>query len=72
MGSDWRESILAERFADAALGEFVLADDALGVDAQQNVHAVPRPLRDLGREDAPVQPGGQARVPQVVRPPGER
>ncbi len=29
-------------------------------------------LRDLGRVDAPVQSGGQARVPQVVGPPGER
>jgi hypothetical protein len=44
---------LAGRFADAALDKFVLADHALGVDAQQYVHAVPGPLRDFGRIDAP-------------------
>jgi hypothetical protein len=42
-------SVLAQCFADPALGELVLAYDALGVDAQQHVHAVPGPLRHLGR-----------------------
>jgi hypothetical protein len=65
-------SVLAQRFAHAALGELVLADDALGVDAQRDVHAVPGPLGYLGGVDATVQPGGQACVPQVVGPPGER
>jgi hypothetical protein len=35
---------LAQRFADAALGQLVLADDALGVGLQQDIHAVPGPL----------------------------
>jgi len=46
-------SVLEQCFADAALGELVLADDALGVDAQQNVHAVPGPFRDLGGKTPP-------------------
>jgi hypothetical protein len=40
IGSDWRgggaRSGLAERFADAALSELVLADNALGVDANHH------------------------------------
>ena len=55
-------SVLAQGFVDAALGELVLAHDALGVDAQQDVHAVPGPLGHLRGIDAAVQPG----VPQVV------
>ncbi len=65
-------SVLAKRFADPALGELVLARDALGVDPQQHVHAVTGPLRYLGGVDAAVQPCGQAGVPKVIRPPGER
>ena len=34
-------SALAQGFADAALGELVLADDALGVAPQQHVDAMP-------------------------------
>jgi hypothetical protein len=45
---------LAEHFADAALSELVLADNALGVDAQQHIHAVPGPLGYLCGEDAAV------------------
>ena len=62
-------SVLAQRFADPALGELVLAHDALGVDPQEHVHAVPGPLGHLGGVDAAVQPGGQAGVPEVVRAP---
>jgi hypothetical protein len=65
-------SVLAQCFGDPELGELVLADDAFGVDAQQDVDAVPGPLGHLGGVDATVQPGGQACVPQVVGPPGER
>ena len=65
-------SVLAQGFVDAALGEVVLARDALGIDAQQYVHAVPGPLGHLGWVDAAVQPCRQAGVPQVVWPPGER
>jgi hypothetical protein len=65
-------SVLPQCFADPALRQFVLADDAFGIDPQQYVHAVPGPLGNLGRVDAAVEPGGQAGVPQVVRAPGER
>jgi hypothetical protein len=46
---------LAQGLADAAAGELVLADDALGVDPQENVDTVPGPFGDLGWEDAAVQ-----------------
>ena len=66
------ESVLFESFADPALGEFVLADDTLGVDPQEHIHAVPGPLRYLGGVDAAIQPRGQAGMPEIVRAPGER
>ena len=47
-------SVLTQRFTDASLGELVLAHDALGVNPQQHVHAVPCPLRHLGGVDAAV------------------
>ena len=65
-------SVLAQRFADPALGELVLAHNALGVDPQQHVHAVPRPFRHLGWVHAAVEPRGQAGVPEVVWAPRER
>jgi hypothetical protein len=65
-------SVLPQRFADPALGELVLADDALGVDPQQHVDAVPSPLRHLGRVHAAIEPRGQAAMPEVIRPPRER
>jgi hypothetical protein len=52
-----------------ALGEFVLAYDAHGVNPEQHVDAMPGPLGDLSRIDAAVEPRGQAGMPQVVRPP---
>jgi len=65
-------SVLAQRFADPALGQLVLARDAFGVDAQQDVHAVPGALGHLSGVDAAVEPCEQAGVAQIVRPPGER
>src|SRR6516165_9865941 len=65
-------SVLAQRFADPALGELVLTDDALGVDPKEDVHAMPGPLGYLGGVDATVQPRGQACMPKVVRTPGQR
>src|SRR5215470_726113 len=65
-------SALAQRFADPALGELVLAYDAFGVDPQEHVHAVPGPLGYLGRVDAAVEPRGQAGVPEVIWAPRER
>jgi hypothetical protein len=59
-------SVLTQRFTYASLGEFVLAHDALGVDPQQHVHAVPGPLRHLGGVDAAVEPRGQAGMPKVI------
>jgi hypothetical protein len=64
-------SVLAQGFADAALGELILADDTLGVDPQQHVDPVPGPFSHLCRVDAAVQPGQQAGVPQVVGPTGQ-
>jgi len=65
-------SVLPQCFADPALGEFVLAHDALGVDPQQHVHPVPCPLRHLSGVDTAVQPRGQAGMPEVIRTPRER
>jgi hypothetical protein len=65
-------SLLPQRFADPALGELVLAGNALCVDAQQHIDAVPCPLGHLGWVDAAVEPRGQAGVPEVIWPPGER
>jgi hypothetical protein len=59
-------SVLAQRFADPALDELVLAHDALGVDPQLNGHAVPSPLRHLGGVDAAIQPRRQAGMPKVI------
>ena len=56
--SDLAVSVLAQRCADPALGELVLADDALGVDPQEYVDAVPGPLRHLSGIDTGVQPRG--------------
>src|SRR5262249_34925329 len=60
------------RFADPSLGKLVLAHDALGVDPQQHVHAVPGPLGYLSRVDAAVEPRGQAGMPEVIWAPSER
>jgi hypothetical protein len=60
----------AKCLGDAALGKVLLPGEALGVDAEQHVDAVPGPLGDLSRSDAAVEPGGQARMAQVVGPPG--
>jgi hypothetical protein len=51
-------SVLTQRFTDPSLGELVLAHDALGVDPQQHVDAVPGPLGHLGRIHAAVEPRG--------------
>src|SRR5215472_4658680 len=59
-------------FLDAALGFVLLAGDALGVDTQQYVHAVARPVGCLGGGHSRVQPGGNRRVPQVVGAPGKQ
>jgi hypothetical protein len=59
-------------FFDAAPGFGLLPGDALGVDPQQHVHAVARPLGDLGRGHPRVQPGGNGRMAQIVGTPGQQ
>jgi antitoxin YefM len=58
-------STLAQRVADPALGQLVLARDALGVDPEQDVDAMPGPPGYLGWVDAAVQPRRQAGMPQA-------
>ena len=59
-------------FLDTALGFVLLAGDALGINPQQNVHAVSCPLGDLGCWYSSVEPCGQRRVAQVIGPPGQQ
>jgi hypothetical protein len=49
------------------LGVLLLTGHALGVDAQQDSHAVPGPLGDLSRRHARAEPRRNGRVPQGVR-----
>lgn len=51
-------SLISQRLGDPAFGQLVLPDDALGVDAKQNVHAMAGVLRNLGGVDAAIEPGG--------------
>ena len=57
-------------FLDAALGFVLLPGDALGVDPQQHVDAVARPIGDLRGGYSGVQPGRDRRMAQVVGTPG--
>ena len=57
---------------DPALGDLVLAFEALGVDTQQDLNAVASPFGDPGWGYSPVEPGREARVAKVVRAPRER
>ena len=59
-------------FLDAALGFVLLAGDALGVDTQEYVDAVTRPVGDLRGGHSGVQPCGNRGVPQVTGAPGEQ
>ena len=45
------------RIFDPAFGFVVLAGDAFGIDPQQHVHAVPRPLGDLRSRNSGIEPG---------------
>jgi hypothetical protein len=66
-GREWRNAgrcaqyvpklALVQGFADPALGQFVLAHDASGVDPRQHVDTVSRPFGHLRGVDAAVQPG---------------
>jgi hypothetical protein len=61
-----------ECLLDAALRLVLLTGDALGVDPQQHVHAVARPLGDLRSGHPRVEPGGYRRVAEVVGAPGQQ
>ena len=47
--------VLVQGVSDPVAGRFVLPVDALGVDLEQDVDAVPGPLRDLGRAGPRIQ-----------------
>ena len=57
---------------DPALGEVVLAFEALGIHAEKDLDAVACPLRNLGWCHSPVEPRRQARMAEIVRPTSER
>ena len=57
---------LAQGSDDPALGDLVLAFEAFGVDAEQDLDAVADPLSDLGWRHSPVEPSGQARVAEAA------
>lgn len=62
-------SIAVQRVFDPALSCLVLTMEAFGVDTEEHFDAVAGLFGDLGCGDAAVEPGGQARVAQVVGPP---
>jgi hypothetical protein len=62
----------SQGFFHAAADRVVLAGDALGIDPEQNVHAVTGPRGDLWGRDAAVEPGRHCGVPKVVWPARER
>ena len=64
--------VIIQGVGDSALGDVVLAFKALCVYAEQDLDAVAGPLRNLGRCYSPVEPCGQARVAEIVRPASER
>jgi hypothetical protein len=64
--------LTAEGVGDALVGGVSLAVDAVGVDVEQDDDAVSGAAGNLGGGHARVQRQGHARVPQIVRAPGER
>ncbi len=60
-------AVVAESLLDPAPVQFLSAHDALGIDPQQHVDALSRPLGDLRRINARIEPGGKAGVALVVR-----
>ncbi|MFF2132720.1 hypothetical protein ACFVW1_46795 [Streptomyces olivochromogenes] len=57
---------------DACLEIIQLTDDATGMGGQKDRDAVGRPVRDLRRRHAIIEPVRQAGAPQVVHPFAER
>src|SRR5262249_10573104 len=62
------DSVTAQGGGDAALGDLVLAVEALGKDAEQHLDAMAGPLRHLGCGHSPVEQGGRACGARVVGP----
>jgi hypothetical protein len=62
----------SRRLFNTPLGFALLAGDALGVDPQQHVHAVPRPFGNLRSRNSGVEPGRDGGVAQVIGPAQER
>lgn len=60
------QAVTAKSPSNATLGDIVLAIDALGVNSEQNFHAVPGPRGNLRRRNSGVEPQRQARVSSVV------
>ncbi|GLW99599.1 hypothetical protein Misp02_36860 [Microtetraspora sp. NBRC 16547] len=55
-------------FINPPVGDLLLAVEALGVYAEEDIHAMPGPFGDIGGRDAGIEPEGDSRVPEVVRP----
>lgn len=64
--------IWPQRPANTGEPDLIRAVDALGVDRQEYLDAVPGPLCDLGSWHASVEPQRDAAVPQVVWPQRQR
>ena len=64
--------IWPERPIDGREPDLITAVDAFGVDGQEHFDAVSGPLCNLGSWHASVEPQGDAAVPQIVWPPGQR
>src|SRR5215471_16989322 len=61
-----------ERGFDPVVGEVLAVIEALGVDAEQHLHAMTSSLGDVGGRYSRVEPERYRGMPQVVLPPGER
>jgi len=59
-GNTSSDSVAAQGGGCAALGDLILAVEALGINAEQHLDAVAGPHCHLGRGYSPVEPGGQA------------
>jgi hypothetical protein len=63
---------VSERAVDPVEPDMIAAVDAIGVDREQDFHAVPGPFGYLGGGDSRVKPQRDASVAQVVRSAGQR
>jgi hypothetical protein len=61
-----------QHVCDPLVHDLLLAVDALGIDAQQNIHPVASTSCYLRSRYAAIEPERDGRVPKVVRPSRER